>query len=226
MTFHYRYRKQIILGIIILLLLGGLSTFIIMSIPNNNKKKEEKTVLVKKKEVEEKKEESSSIKYKVDIKGEIITPGIYEVEKGKRVIDVINLSGGLTENADTSVINLSKKVSDEMVIIIYSKEEVSHFKETKEKEKEVLERCIQKEENAVRNDACIVSSNKTNNKVSINSGTIDELMTLSGIGETKAKEIIAYREANGPFQTIEEIKNVPGIGDSRFAAIKENITVE
>ncbi len=222
MTFHYRYRKQILLGVMILFLLGGLTTFLVIKYPKKKTVKEEKTVLVKKKKVEEKRSE----KYTVDIKGEIMTPGIYEVDIGKRVIDVINLSGGLTENADTSVINLSKKVTDEMVIIIYSREEVSHFKETKELETQVLKQCIQKEENAIRNDACISNENKTTGKVSINRGTLEELKTLSGIGESKAKEIIAYREANGPFQSIEDIMNVPGIGEARFAAIKEDITIE
>ena len=70
--------------------------------------------------------------YKVDIKGEILTPGIYTLKSNSRVIDVIEMSGGLTENADTSVINLSKKITDEMVIIIYSKSEVKDFEKTKE----------------------------------------------------------------------------------------------
>jgi len=164
--------------------------------------------------------------YKVDIKGEINGPGIYEIEVGKRVMDVINQAGGLTENADTSVINLSKKITDEMVIIIYSREEVNHFKETKDLEKIVQEKCIQKEENAIQNDACITNKGNSSGKVSINTGTLEELKTLSGIGEAKAKEIISFRETNGPFETIEDIMKVPGIGEAKFAAIKEDITIE
>lgn len=163
--------------------------------------------------------------YKVDIKGQIVAPGIYSLKKDSRIIDVIEKAGGLTENADTSVINLSKKIQDEMVIIIYSREEVATFKETKEIEKQVQVNCLQKEENALVNNACVTENNQMSGKVSINSGTLEELMTLKGIGESKAKDIIAYREANGPFQTIEEIMNVPGIGESRFAAIQEDITV-
>ena len=130
-----------------------------------------------------------------DIKGEIMVPGIYDIEKDKRVMDVIAKAGGLTENADTSVINLSKKVQDEMVIIIYSREEVADFKKTKELEKNVQEKCIQKEENALRNDACITQNQQISGKISINTGTIEELMTLPGIGEAKAKEIIADRKS-------------------------------
>ena len=226
MTFHYRYRKQILLGIIILLLLSGSITLIILKLPKKEQVKKDNTVVLKKKEKEEAQEEKEKEKVKIDIKGEINVPGIYEVTTNKRVMDVIELAGGLTENADTSVLNLSKKVIDEMVIIIYSREQVSHFKETKEVEKQVLEKCIQPEEDSIQNDACIETNKTSSGKVSINTGTIEELKTLSGIGDAKAKEIIAYREANGPFQTIEEIMNVPGIGEARFAAIKENITVE
>ena len=119
---------------------------------------------------------------------------------------------------------------DEMVIIIYSKEEVKDFKKTKEIENKVIEQCIQKSDTSLTNNACIDNDNKQNNqtnqsnKININTATIEELMTLSGIGESKAKSIIKYREEN-PFKTIEDLKNVTGIGDNLFAQIKENITV-
>lgn len=140
-------------------------------------------------------------------------------------MDVIKLAGDLTENADTSVINLSKKVTDEMVIIIYSKDEVADFKKTKEIEKQVEERCVQKDENSLVNDACINSSSVSNGKVNINTASIDELKNLTGIGEKKAKDIISYREKNGSFNSIEDIMKVSGIGESSFAQIKEDITV-
>ena len=140
------------------------------------------------------------------------------------MIDVIKLAGDLTENADTSVINLSKKVTDEMVIIIYSRDEVMDFKKTKEIEKQVEERCIQKDENSLVNDACINSS-VSNGKVNINNASIDELKNLTGIGDKKAKDIVSYREKNGNFNSIEDIMKVTGIGESNFAQIKEDITV-
>lgn len=113
-----------------------------------------------------------------------------------------------------------------MVIIIYSKNEVKDFKKTKEIEKQVIDKCIQKDETSLKNDACIenTTTQTKDTKVNINTATIDELMTLSGIGESKAKSIIKYREET-PFKTIEELKNVQGIGDNLFAQIKENITV-
>lgn len=221
MTFKYRYRKQIIIGICIFILISGILVFSIYKYRSTPKKNE----IVVEKKLEKKKVESNE-KIQVDIKGQINKPGIYEVNSNSRIIDVIHMAGELTENADTSVINLSKKVHDEMVIIIYSKEEVMEFKKTKEIEKQVEELCIKKDDNSLSNDACINSDNTiTNNKISINNASLDEIKSLPGIGEKKAKDIIAYREKNGPFKQLEDLMKVNGIGESSFAQIKENITL-
>ena len=221
-SFHYRYKKQIIIISIILILLSISGYFIYINIPKKEEikiSKEEPIKNTKLEKVEEK-------KYKVDIKGQINNPGIYEVPISSRVIDVINLAGGLTVNADTSVINLSKKVLDEMVIIVYSKEEVTNFKKTKEIEQQVQNQCVQKDENSLKNDACISSNNNiSTNKISINNATKEELMTLPGIGESKAKDIIDYRTKNGPFKKLEDLKNIPGIGENVYNNLKENITL-
>ena len=140
---------------------------------------------------------------------------------------MIRLAGDLTANADTSVINLSKKVEDEMVIIIYSQEEVANFVQTKEIEQQKQEECRQPQSSTIINDACIIEEageNDTLGKISINTATKEELMTLNGIGEAKAEAIIKYRDEIGSFQSIEEIKEVSGIGEELFAQIKENIT--
>ena len=220
-TFKYRYRKQIILGVFIFIVIGSLVGFCIYKFKDSFKSKKE-DIVVENKLV--KKKSTSIDKIQVDIKGQINYPGIYKVDSNLRVMDVIKLAGDLTENADTSVINLSKKVTDEMVIIIYSKEEVSDFKKTKEIEKQVEERCIQKDENSLVNDACINSAT-SNGKININTASIDELKNLTGIGDKKAKDIISYREKNGLFTSIEDIMKVSGIGGANFAQIKEDITV-
>ena len=187
-----------------------------------------------------KKDNKSSIgedkKIIVDIKGQVITPGVYELEENSRVIDVINLAGGLTENANTSLINLSKKIEDGMVIIIYSNEEVAN---SNVKEVETVFKIIEKECNCpnIKNDSCInteldnevekenINNNEETNKlVNINTASKEELMTLTSIGESKAEAIIKYRNET-KFGTIEDIKNVSGIGDALFEKIKENITV-
>lgn len=232
MTFTYRYRKQIIfvvLGLVLLSVIGGV-IFYKLSFSSSNE--EDDIVLNTKKETKDEKieeEEYEDIYYQVDIKGEVNTPGIYTVKKDSRVIDVIRLAGDLTENADTSVLNLSKKVTDEMVIIIYSYDEVANFALTKEKEKQEQEACLNYSE--ITNDACIkdeseiVSDSTISSKISLNTATIEELMTLPGIGEAKAKAIISYRDEVGSFKNIEELKEVEGIGDTLFDQIKENITI-
>ena len=163
----------------------------------------------------------------VDIKGEVITPGIYKLKKSSRVIDVIEKAGGLTQNADTTVINLSKKITDEMVIIIYSKQEVKNWIKTKQQEDYLQEKCKIPEEGKVENNDCIEDNKKedtSQSKININTATKEELMTLPGIGDAKAEEIIAYRKSNS-FKTIEELKNVSGIGDTIYEEIKNHITV-
>lgn len=137
------------------------------------------------------------------------------------VLDAINMGGGLTNNSDTSNINLSKKLEDEMVIIVYSKEEIAEMK------KEEIIEC------PPCNNACIneddlkaeIDDENLNGKVNINTANNEELQTLIGIGEAKAQDIIDYRNQNGNFKTIEDIKNVTGIGDSLFEQIKDDITV-
>lgn len=222
-TFHYRYRKQIIIASAILILIVTTSIVYINIRPKEKPKiKEEKITL--KKEKKETKEEAIE-EYKVDIKGEVINPGIYTLKKYSRIIDCIELAGGLTENANTTVLNLSKKITDEMVIIVYSNAEVADFKKTKELEKQVQDSCIQKNEDSLKNDACIDDDSSNTSLISINTATEDELSSLSGIGPSKAKQIVEYRTTNGPFKTIEDIKQVPGIGDSIFAQIKDYITI-
>lgn len=222
MTFHYRYRKQILIGVILLLFIG-ITTFFIIKNNNHTVKKTTKKKIIVEKKKEIKKEEINYIE--VDIKGEVISPGIYKLKEGSRVIDVIEASGGLTENANTTVINLSKKITDEMVIIIYSNSQVEDFSKTKEIENQVIDYCNQKDENSLHNDACISKDNNTpTGKISLSNATLEELMTLPGVGEAKAKNIIEYRTSNGPFITIEDVMKVSGIGEGLFDQIKEYIT--
>ena len=230
MTFWYRHRK-IILGILIsILFIGGLIFYYIDKSSSKKKVEKKKEVVVEKKITKKKKlKEKEDDLLKVDIKGEINKPGIYSAKENSRVIDIINMAEGLTENADTTVINLSKKIEDEMVIIIYSKEEVSNFTKTKEKEKVLNENCKHPENTDLTNDACIDYENNNISDtgiININKASLEELMKLPGIGESKAKSIISYREKNNGFNSIEEIKKVEGIGDNLYAQIEKVITIE
>ena len=181
--------------------------------------------------LEPKQEIVENKKIKIDIKGEILNPGVYQLKENDRVSDAINVAGGLTENADTELINLSKTLKDEMVIIIYSHEQVEDFKKTKEQEINLIDKCIHGDNDSLINDACISGDDPNNNStlgslININTSSLEELKTLPGVGDsTKAKAIVKYRETNGNFETIEEIKNVSGIGESTFEKFKDYITV-
>ena len=211
--------KRVLISITsILLITGGtiLGIYYFLSLEHESKVIEEK--LIEENKEEQEKDENSQAKAKtlknfvVDIKGQIKKPGTYEVTENTRVIDVINKAGGLTKDADTSLINLSKKVFDEMVIVVHSKEDVQTKKTT--------------ELNDIENNASINNSeNNLVGKININLATQEELQTLPGIGSSKAQDIINYRNENGKFTSIEEIINVSGIGESLFDKIKENITV-
>ena len=185
-------------------------------------------------------EESTTIK--VDIKGAVVNPGIYEMEIGSRVGDVIKKSGGLTPDGDTSMINLARLLTDEMVIIIYTKEEIAEFRENNRNTKCIDEECICP---GLPNDGCLTNgngevvdnttlnprppqnqdTNQSNGLISINTASLNQLMTLTGIGESRARAIIEYREANNGFMIIEEIMNVSGIGAAIFENIRNHITI-
>ncbi len=173
-----------------------------------------------KNEIKEKKEKENT-KVIIDIKGEIVNPGVYELTDKNNVNDAINMAGGLTKNSDTSNINLSKKLKDEMVIIVYSKKEIENMEKSNEN---TCEPC---------NNACITSedenskltSKESKSIINLNTATKEELLTLDGIGESKANAIIDYRNKNGPFKNVEEIKNVSGIGESAYEKLKDNIEV-
>ena len=175
------------------------------------------------KEIEEPKEEIKSY-ITVEIKGEVTNPGVYKIEENSRVIDLINLSGGFTQNALTININQAKKLSVEMVIVIYNKNDLK--KEVKTEYVYLECECPK-----ITNDGCVnedknedkIEDNQ-NTKISINNATKEELTKLNGIGEKIAEKIIEYRKEN-KFKTIEDIKNVSGIGESLYEKIKDSITI-
>ena len=154
----------------------------------------------------------------IDIKGEVVYPGVYEIDNNTRIIDAINMAGGLTLDADTSGINLSSKIRDEDVIIIYSNNKDSEYYKDK--------KIDNKNDNISVEDG---GNNKNNDKdeivlIDINTATSEELCSLPGIGEVKAKKIIEYRKKSR-FNTIEDIMNVSSIGEKLFESIKAYIKV-
>ncbi len=214
-NFLKKNKLIIIAYILILMLLAGL--IYVYFNPKEVKEKERSQTITK--------EEIKEITFFVDIKGAVNNPGTYEVLEGKRIKDVIDLAGGLTENANTSVNNLSLKVKDEMSIIIYTNEEVENFSKTKEIETKKQQEC---NNTVIKNDSCIKTTPaiEGDKAININTASVEELMTIPGIGEKKASDIISYRKENGDFENKEEIKNVIGIGDALYAKIESYITTE
>ena len=195
--------------------------------------KSEDTISLQEKNVPSKEEKQEEKMIAVDVKGAVLNPGVYEFSKGT-VLDAITKAGGLLENADTNYLNLSKKLKDEMVILIYTKEEIADFENGNQLQLPI-ETCVCPE---IKNDGClneedVVTNRKEEETVTVEEGphvisiltaTKEEWMLLPGIGETKANAIIEYRNTNG-FQSIEDLKNVKGIGDSTFEKIKEYLTM-
>lgn len=170
----------------------------------------------------------------IDIKGAIKNPDVYEVDCNTTINDAIKMAGGLKKDASTNNINLAKKVSNEMVIYVSTKKELKGSTNSITSSSVNTSSCKLKEtfidntnqSNEQLDEIPINESNSTTSSiVNINTATKDELMNISGIGESKAISIISYREEVGCFSTIEDIMNVSGIGESLFEKIKNNITV-
>ena len=146
----------------------------------------------------------------VHVVGEVKNPGVYEMSLGDRVFHAIEKAGGATEDADLDSINLAEKLKDGEKIIVYSKEMLNSNVDVSEK-------------TASENQKMYFKSQS--NLININTASREELETLPGIGEVLAQRIIDYRRTNGYFKSIEEIKEVSGIGEKKFEAIKDLITV-
>ena len=157
-------------------------------------------------------EETPISKIKVHVIGEIISPGLYELDEGARINDLILLAGGKTKKADLSKVNLAYQLSDgEKIYIPSISDEVSTYIYN-----DAGENVLQDEN---------TSSSKTG-KININKATISDLEKISGIGPSLANKIINYRDSNGKFNSIDELKNVSGIGDKKYESIKEYITIK
>lgn len=146
----------------------------------------------------------------VHVVGEVNAPGIVKVPEGTRLYNVIEKAGGMTKNAQTDYLNLADTVKDGQQIRVISKKEYKKLKKKSHGES-------QKESQGGSDSSGLIN---------INTATADELQTLSGIGEVRAKAIVEYRTQNGNFSKPEDIKNVSGIGDATFNNIKSQICTD
>ncbi|MDS0528385.1 helix-hairpin-helix domain-containing protein [Clostridium sp. SHJSY1] len=197
-------KKYKSIGVVTLLI--GVTLFILYSYYFKNGEKElnknETESMFIEDKVEPVKAENNEKQIVVEIKGEINSPNVYWIKEDSIVEDLIKMAGGIKEGADISKINRAEKLKNHQSVIIPNK-----------------------------NDSKNIEISSPNTDVSrpdiIDINTADEkkLDTLPGIGLAKAKEIISYREENGEFKSIEDLKNVKGIGDSLFEKIKDKIAV-
>lgn len=148
---------------------------------------------------------NDSIK-KVYISGEINKPGVYQIKDGDRLEDLINEAGGLTDKASEKTLNLAQRLDDQMKIYIPNIDEENSL------------------EDIDPNQAANISANSKSDLININTASKEELMSLPNIGDKRADAIIEYRSAN-KFEKIEDIKNVTGIGDKFYEALKDLITI-
>lgn len=139
----------------------------------------------------------------VHVCGQVLYPGVYRLEEGQRIYEAIELAGGFTESASRTWLNLAEPVADGMKVEVPDEEQAQQWQQVS---------------GAGKNPA-------SGGKVNINTAPREELMTLKGIGEARAEDIVRFREKQGYFQTIEDIMKVPGIKDAAFEKIKDEITV-
>lgn len=242
--------EKILCGIIIVLLIVIIGILLFKDFDKDeNDETSDVVAAVVSEEKSEEQQESNEVKtIKVDVKGAVKKEGVYELEYGSRVNDAIKAAGGLKSSASTKYLNLSKKIEDETVIKVYTNNQIKNMnivyevKEECECPTQEITSCAGASiiEDSTNSDNTLNSSEidsdtiessvdasgnqeENINKVSINSGTKEELMTLKGIGSAKADSIIEYRTKNNGFKTLEDIMNVSGIGEAAFEKIKDNI---
>lgn len=217
------YKKYLILVFCLLFLAASTIAFFKL---NNEETKIDDNLVIENEITTKEKAKQEEVKLYFDIKGSVKKPGVYEFTLGDKIIDAINKAGGLTKNATTNNLNLSKKLTNEMVIYVFSKNELTTTK-TSEPVSTVAEcKCETIEvNNCVDKNNTNESNNNETSKININTDSKEKLMTINGIGSSKADAIIEYRTKNGNFKTTEDIMNVSGISKTIYDKIKDTITV-
>ncbi|MCR4924164.1 MAG: ComEA family DNA-binding protein [Lachnospiraceae bacterium] len=170
------------------------------------------------------KEEASKVTLKVYVCGEVNKTGVYELDEGSRVIDALKAAGGLTKEAVARGINMAAFLTDGAMIYIPNEEDVKNEVDiTNDSSSWITEG-----NNSVKTgeNTGMSTDSPKGTMVNINTASKEELMTLNGVGESKAEKIIAFREENGKFNAIEDIMNITGIKEGMFNKIKDSICVK
>lgn len=146
----------------------------------------------------------------VQVTGAVKQPGVYELSKGARVFEAIEKAGGMTEDAKAESINQALEVSDGDMIVLYTQQEWQQ---------------MQTDNGAEKTAQSASSESEDDERININTASLDQLCSISGIGQSRAQSIITYREQNGAFGSIEEIMKVSGIKEGLFQKIKDKIKI-
>ena len=220
MVFEENKKKILIIGAICIIVIIGLVIYFFMKDDEDDyldfEDFESNVENIVQNEINEVEQEKTKII--VHISGQVINPGVISLDEGARIIDAINEAGGLTSEADISKVNLAYILEDAQKIYIPSindKEDAEYILEDSGETLVVTSGSNQ-----------ISSKNKENLMININTASEDKLQELPGIGSSIATRIVSYRKENGKFNSIEDIKNVSGIGESKFNKIKNNICVK
>ncbi len=152
---------------------------------------------------EENYEQEENSKVTVFVSGEVLNQRVVEIEKGKRLIDAVEICGGLTENADLNAVNLALVLEEEGHYIIPAIGDTN-----------------------VLNATNLNQMNSSSNLVNINSADIEILKTLPGVGDVLGQRILDKREELGKFTSIDQLNDVSGIGDKKFSDIKDKVTID
>ncbi|MGX4763539.1 helix-hairpin-helix domain-containing protein [Holzapfeliella sp. JNUCC 72] len=207
-----KHRTKLIMIAVAIIFVGGLLIYSLN--PKMNKQSFESETsgfirinnLEKSDNVSEESHESQPETIKVDISGEIKMPGVYELNRDSRIHDLIKLAGGVTESANLNATNQSRVLKDQDKIIIKSMTSANS---------ETLE----------TGDNKTQDGEKESGKIDLNTATESELQGITGIGQKKAQRIIDYRKKHGNFSSVDDLKNVTGIGDKFIESIRADVKV-
>lgn len=187
-------RNKILYILIVLVFLGVFWGWNYFKIANEREMSVSDTATVK--EADSESDESAGAEIMVHITGAVVKPGVVSLNADARLVEAIELVGGLTDNADVNALNLARKLQDEEKIHVPAVGEVTQ-----------------------------TSNSSTSQQININTASLEELKSLPGVGDVIAQGIIDYREKNGGFKQLEELKNVNRIGDKIYEGLIDSITV-
>lgn len=209
MDFLANKKNQLFVGGIVFICLLLVGIFFIWQKQNEEKSWENltNTTSMTSSEAKTSQSQSQSQTITVDIKGEVVKPGVYVLSNDARMQKLVQLAGGFTKEAQQKEINLAQKLQDQQMVYVPNKKEQLQTNEVNDTE------------------GSNMASATSNEKVNINTADLTQLQTLSGIGIKKAEAILTYREENGNFKSIEELKEVSGIGEKTVEKLRASITI-